>query len=149
MNISSLRAHFVQTSIKFFPLEKCCPFLSVESIVSSLVGRSQGSKSYRETAHFLIFQLAGECWQVILLTEDKSKPFWAGKQRRKLGLKRERMQKGTRHFTWACKCCVFYWCQQLNNSPSVLESEFPVTTLKWSRKRFSPPKSLVFIMSVT
>ena len=128
MNISSLRAHpwddFVQTSIKCFPLEKCCPFLFVESIISNLVGRSQGSKSYRETAHFLIFQLAGECWQVILLTEDKSKPFWAGKQRRKLGLKRERMQKGTRHFTWACKCCVFYWCQQLTILPQCWKVNF-------------------------
>ena len=136
-------------SIKCFPLEKCCPFLSEESVISDLVGRSQGSKSYRETAHFLIFQLAGECWQVILLTEDKSKPFWAGKQRRRLGLKRERMQKGTRHFTWACEVLCFLLMSTAYNSPSLLESEFPVTTLKWPRNCFSPPKSLVFIMSVT
>ena len=35
------------------------------------------------------------------------------------------------------------------NSPSVLERKFPMTTLKWPKKRFSPPRSLIFVMSVS
>lgn len=80
----------------------------------------------------------GECWQVILLMWDESKPFWTGRQGRKVGLKGERKREKRSEVLCmprnGTKVLCFYWHQHLTIL-SLLEEEFPIT-LKWPRRSF-------------